>query len=89
MISTLSNPLIVQQVPRRQADGTMINANCPDTVFSCTKYMHRVDKSDQLRQKYPIGKPSNKVWKYIVNFLLSLCSENADRKSATVSTVEL
>ena len=49
----------------------------PLSVQLYNKYMLGVDRADQLRSYYKIGRPSNKYWKYINFFLLDTCIVNA------------
>uniref|UniRef100_A0A8C4Q8A5 PiggyBac transposable element-derived protein domain-containing protein n=1 Tax=Eptatretus burgeri TaxID=7764 RepID=A0A8C4Q8A5_EPTBU len=49
----------------------------PQAVIRYTQYMGGVDRSDQYRSYYSVGRSSKKWWRYIVWFLMNLAIVNA------------
>ena len=57
-LSTQSNPVGNETVPRKQRDGTIIQVPSAPVVRSYNKNMGGVDLSDQLRGYYAVGRKS-------------------------------
>ena len=49
----------------------------PKAIESYNFHMNGVDIHDQMRKKYPAGRPSKKYWKYIMWFVIDCCRVNA------------
>nr|XP_032821145.1 uncharacterized protein LOC116948512 isoform X2 [Petromyzon marinus] len=49
----------------------------PDAIMKYNKYMGGVDRSDQYRSYYHVGRTSKKWWRYIIWFLVNLSIVNA------------
>ena len=54
VLSTLTQPGEVEQVSRRERDGTRADVDCPSAIVTYTKYMGGVDLGDQLRKYYSV-----------------------------------
>lgn len=75
-LSTLSDPRL--QVPvTRQHGRNVLNLTQPHAANEYNKYMNGVDRHDQLRMKYSVGRDSKKAWKYIFHFILNCAMVNA------------
>ena len=64
VLSTNSRPDVTYDINRRQGQNS-IEVSQPENVFLYNKYMNGVDKHDQLRMKYRVGRSSVKAWKYL------------------------
>lgn len=65
VLSTAASPLgRSTNASRRLKDGTVISVPRPESVGLYQQYFRGVDIFDQLRSKYPVGRPSKKWWKY-------------------------
>lgn len=62
---------------RRQKDGTKKTIICPRAIFEYTKRMGGVDRFDQKRSTYSVGRRSRRWWIRIFNFCIYLCISNA------------
>ncbi|XP_065934674.1 piggyBac transposable element-derived protein 4-like [Magallana gigas] len=62
---------------RRLKDGTVISVSRLESVGLYQQYFRGVDIFDQLRSKYPVGRPSKKWWKYVLHFLINTAIINA------------
>ena len=76
MLSTLSAPQDIKTCCRRIGEEA-IQVSQPHSVYIYNKYMNGVDRHDQLRLQYPMGRFSKKHWKYVVSFLLNCAVVNA------------
>ncbi|XP_062606783.1 piggyBac transposable element-derived protein 4-like [Saccostrea cucullata] len=75
-LSTLSDPR--RQVPvTRQHGRQELQMTQPHAANEYNKYMNGVDRHDQLRLKYPLGRDSKKAWKYIFYFLMNCAVVNS------------
>ena len=77
LLSTNSSPLEVDSTSRRLKDGSVVQVRRPSAVTNYQAFYRGVDITDQLRSKYPVGRPSKKWWKYLLNFLIKICVINA------------
>jgi hypothetical protein len=68
VLSTTADPTEVHEVNRRQRGGQRDAIACPDPVYKYQQYMRGVDICDQLRGKYPVGRPCKKWWRYLLFF---------------------
>ena len=75
-LSTLSNPLENVDVNRRQGRQNL-HLTQPHCAYIYNKKMNGVDRHDQLRTTYPLGRDSKKAWKYIFWFLLNCAIVNS------------
>ena len=48
----------------------------PAVAETYQRHMGGVDRNQQLRAKYPVGRPSKKYWKYFLHYIISLCLVN-------------
>lgn len=75
-LSTLSDPRA--QVPvTRQHERQELRMTQPHAANEYNKYMNGVDRHDQLRMKYSLGRDSKKAWKYMYFFLVNCAIVNA------------
>lgn len=70
LLSTVSNPLKIEKVSRRQKDGSLKDIDGPEIVVLYGKYMGGVDRSDQLRSLYSVSRKSLRWWRYVFWWLL-------------------
>lgn len=73
---TAHNPKEISSVQRRIKDGTKKSVPCPIVVDVYNKKMCGVDRFDQLRERYEIGRRSVKWWHRIMYFLIDLAIVN-------------
>ena len=73
ILSTNFSPEEKTTVERRQRDGSVKDVKCPAVVKQYTTYMGGVDRADQLRAMYAVGRKSLKFWKYLFCFLVDIC----------------
>lgn len=71
-LSSVHSPRNVSTVLRRQRNGTRIEVGCPEVVKVYNQTMGGVDKFDQLRECYAIGRRSVKWWHRIFYYLTDL-----------------
>ena len=76
-LSTQSNPVGNETVPRKQRDGTIIQVPSTPVVRSYNKNMGGIDLSDQLRGYYAVGRKSRKWWRYLFWFCVDFSIVNA------------
>lgn len=76
-ISSGCDPTSFTTVNRKQKDGTIRAVPCPSVVEIYGRFMNGVDRADQLRAMYPLGRRAVKWWKYLFWFLLDTCKCNA------------
>ena len=76
-LSTQSNPVGNETVPRKQRDGTIIQVPSAPVVRSYNKNMGGVDLSDQLHGYYAVGRKSRKWWRYLFWFCVDFSIVNA------------
>lgn len=75
-LSTLSDPRA--QVPVTRQHGRQEHRMTqPNAANEYNKYMNGVDRHDQLRMKYSLGRYSKKAWKYMYSFLVNCAIVNA------------
>ena len=61
----------------RQIGRQKVTIPQPKPIESYNQNMNGVDVHDQMRKKYPAGRPSKKYWKYIMWFVIDCCRVNA------------
>ena len=76
LLSTNSKPAVVCQASRRIGHET-VHVNQPENVHLYNKYMNGVDRHDQLRMQYVVGRFAHKAWKYLMWFLVNASIVNA------------
>ena len=76
LLSTNSKPAVVCQASRRIGHET-VHVNQPENVHLYNKYMNGVDRHDQLRMQYVIGRFAHKAWKYLMWFLVNASIVNS------------
>lgn len=77
MLSTAHSPRDTSSVQRKQKDGTKKTVPCPKVVSEYNKRMGGVDRFDQLKQCYSIGRRSVKWWHRITYFLIDMAIVNS------------
>ncbi|XP_026735864.1 piggyBac transposable element-derived protein 4-like [Trichoplusia ni] len=77
VLSTAFHPKQRRTCSRTQKDGTKKAYNCPQMIPEYTKRMGGVDRFDQKRTPYAVGRKSKKWWKRIFYFLIDLAITNA------------
>lgn len=76
-LSSAHSPRKVSTVLRRQRNGARIEVGCPEVVKVYNQTMGGVDKFDQLRECYAIGRRSVKWWHRIFYYLIDLAIVNS------------
>ena len=77
LLSTLHNPKDVVFIQRKQNDGSRIDISCPEVVRTYNNIMGGVDRFDQLRERYAIGRRSVKWWHRLFYFFIDLAVINS------------
>lgn len=77
LLSTLHNPKDVVFIQRKQKDGSRIDISCPEVVRTYNNIMGGVDRFDQLRERYAIGRRSVKWWHRLFYFFIDLAVINS------------
>ena len=72
VMSTNSQPKDSSQVLRQQHNGSRVSVQCPTAVAQYNKFIGGVDRNDQLRQYYNVGRKGRKYYRYIFWFYLRL-----------------
>jgi hypothetical protein len=62
MLSTAHSPRDTTTVKRKNKDGSSSSISCPVVVESYNRIMGAVDRFDQLKERYAIGRRSVKWW---------------------------
>ena len=75
-LSTMSTPNIDTQAVRR-INGVRTNVKQPSCAAQYAKHMGGVDRFDQLRGTFNVGRYSKKAWKYLFYFLLNAAITNS------------
>lgn len=75
--STAFMPNDIVQANRTQKTGEKKLVNCPKPIAEYTKRMGGVDRFDQKRSVYQIGRKSRRWWLRIFYFLVESCAVNA------------
>lgn len=77
MLSTLHSPRETSSVQRTLINGSKATVHCPKVVSEYNKLMGGVDRFDQFKQCYAIGRRSVKWWPRIMYFLIDLAIVNS------------
>ncbi|CAK1592483.1 unnamed protein product [Parnassius mnemosyne] len=77
ILSTAFHPKQKTSCERTQNDGSKKSFPCPLTIIEYTKRMGGVDRFDQKRTPYAVGRKSSKWWKRIFYFLIDAAITNA------------
>ncbi|XP_046986124.1 piggyBac transposable element-derived protein 4-like [Schistocerca americana] len=77
ILSNYHNPKHVTTVLRRNKDGSRSEVFCPLAVAEYNKIMGGVDRFDQLRERYAVGRRSWKWWHRLFFFLVDLAVVNS------------
>lgn len=72
LLTTAHNPAFMTSVHRTKKDGTKAEVPCPKAVAVYNDVMGGVDRFDQRKERYQIGRRSVKWWHRIFYFLLDL-----------------
>ena len=72
MLSTAHDPTKTSLVNRKNKDGSRTSLPCPQVVDVYNNIMGGVDRFDQLRERYAIGRRSVKWWHRIFHYLLDV-----------------
>ena len=77
-MSNVFHPKVGQtSVTRTQKDGSKISVKCPLVTKEYTRRMGGVDRFDQLKSTYTVGRRSKKWWLRIFYFLMDASITNA------------
>lgn len=76
-LSTESSPVGEQTVNRKQKDGTIMDVPTVPSAVCYNANMGAVDRNDQLRRYYEVGRKSRKWWRYVMWFLVDVSIVNA------------
>jgi len=74
--STLSKPDLLVNTFRR-ISATHVQVNQPHCAAQYSRFMGGVDRFDQQRSSYTVGRPAKKYWKYLLWFLVNSSIVNA------------
>jgi hypothetical protein len=77
VLSTYHNPKQVTSVKRKNRNGTSSIIHCPAVVAEYNSIMGGVDRFDQRRERYAIGRRSLKWWHRLLYFLIDLAIVNS------------
>jgi hypothetical protein len=77
VLSTAFHPKMTTTCQRTQKDGSKKSFSCPVSVLQYTKRMGGVDRFDQQKAVYELGRRSKKWWKRLFYFLLDVAITNA------------
>lgn len=77
ILSTVHNPNTVTFVSRKKKDGTKVSVSCPEAISAYNNYMGAVDRFDQFKERYGVGRRSKKWWHRIFYFLIDLAIVNS------------
>lgn len=77
LLTTAVSPKDVTTVKRKNKDGSRETVYCPNVVDLYNRYMGGVDKFDQKKERYAIGRRSVKWWHRIFYFLIDLAIVNS------------
>ena len=76
VLSTLSDPNQMERCRRRE--GNVVHeVEQPASLHSYNKFMNGVDRHDQMRMKYGVGRFAKKAWKYLTWFFINCSIVNA------------
>lgn len=77
VVSTAFHPKEKRNCNRTQKDGSKKSIRCPLLIPEYTKRMGGVDRFDQLRTHYAVGRRSRKWWTRIFYFFIDVAITNA------------
>ncbi len=75
-------------VKRKEADGSLVDRTCPPCMPDYQAYMRGVDRGDQSRSYYTVGRRSKKWWRRLFFYLVECCMLNAYVLEGYVKTAE-
>lgn len=76
-LATTYSPKEISKVNRRAKDGTLDSVSCPLAIAEYNRIMGGIDRFDQMRERYAIGRRSLKWWHRIFYWLIDLSVVNA------------
>ena len=77
LLTTACNPSDVRNISRKNKDGTKSEVSCPLAIVRYNEIMGGVDRFDQYRERYAIGRRSIKWWHRIFFYLADLAIVDA------------
>lgn len=77
LLSSAHDPTVLSEVSRKNKKGERLKVSCPLAIASYNEIMGAVDKFDQLKERYAIGRRSRKWWHRIFYFLIDLAIVNS------------
>lgn len=77
VLSTAFHPSILTKVSRTQKDGKKVDIPCPVVIAEYTKRMGGVDRFDQKRLSYTVGRRSRRWWLRIFYFFIDAALTNS------------
>lgn len=77
MLSTCFSPRDTTYVQRKDKSGKKVAVSCPRAISYYNQIMGGVDRFDQLREVYEVGRKSTKWWHRIFYYFLDLAIVNA------------
>ena len=75
-LSALSDPKVITTCRRRHGPG-YLEVRQPSCAHAYNRFMNGTDQFDQDKGKYPVGRSSKKMWKFLLWFFMSACLVNA------------
>jgi Transposase IS4 len=76
-LTTAHSPTDVSVIQRKNKDGSKTDITCPNAVAQYNEIMGGVDRFDQLKERYAIGRRSIKWWHRILYYLIDLAIINS------------
>lgn len=76
-VSTYDQTHHIDNVSRRNKDGTQVPVQCPPVVVAYNNTMNGVDRSDQIRTSYPTYRKTKRWWLYMFWYLFDVAISNA------------
>ena len=76
VLSTCCDPTMTT-VQRRKKGGGLLDVPIPSAIVDYNSAMFGVDLNDQYRSYYGVGRPGNKWWRYLFNYLIQISIINS------------
>ena len=77
LLETAYDPKQTVEIKRKMKDGTKVDFPCPVGIKIYNEIMGGVDKFDQLRERYMIGRRSKKWWHPVMYYLIDMAIINS------------
>lgn len=77
VLSTTFEPTEITTVNRKQKNGSKKSVSCPVVIPQYTKRMEGVDRFDQKRSTYIVGRRSKRWWLRLFYFIIDAAITNS------------